>query len=538
MSFKTRLACTLATAALMGAAPLAAPMSAQAQSVTLKPTTDGLSASIRLTTPTTRFRFQDAGVARDDWTAPTRDAQTRDARLSGDAVEGTGDAFDRFTLLLKPDTTEEGRGYIAVTRVGDGYLLFAPALTGADDTLQLTLDAPQGWTLWPANDVSGYVYVGPAARIEQRVGGAAIMAPGLSPQVRTTALDTFDTAVNFFGHRFGAPPKPPTLVFTDQGAGPISFRGDVTDTEVISARLHGDDWAEPTDSALSDIRLLVFHESVHLWNSHFAVPAEGSPWLHEGGAQYLALVAASSTGVLNHEDGLDAISASLTNCRRAVGQSRSLAERIAGGPAMYDCGVTIQWLADLELRHASNGQRGVIDVWRDLIAQARAGRPDYGPADFVSALPAGSAVPALFDAPADQRWSALEARLTALGVRWENRPSRQTYLMAALSHLNASNCAPGVSKGYYLRDGYVQMDNDAACGALAGDLELGKIEGFDPMADARPMFEAVQTRCAAGEPVRFTARGQTMVREALCKTPLATPLAYALTIAPPLATQD
>ncbi|WP_312690471.1 hypothetical protein, partial [Brevundimonas nasdae] len=71
MSFKTRLACTLATAALMGAAPLAAPMSAQAQSVTLKPTTDGLSASIRLTTPTTRFRFQGAGVARDDWTAQT-----------------------------------------------------------------------------------------------------------------------------------------------------------------------------------------------------------------------------------------------------------------------------------------------------------------------------------------------------------------------------------------------------------------------------------------------------------------------------------
>lgn len=522
---KTTLAYTLAIAAL-----IAAPLSAQAQSVVLKPSADGLSADVRLSVPTARFVFQDPGVARDDWTV-----QTPGVRLDDGAVTAANGALRRFSLNLKPDATEDGRGYIAVSRIGTGYLVFAPALARADDHLRLSIDAPRGWTLWPANDVSGYVYVGPSALIDRRADGSAtIMDPALSPTVHTTALNTFDKAQSFYRSHFGAPPKPPTLVLTDQGAGPMSFRADVTDTEVISARLHGDTWKAPTDNALSDIRLLVFHESVHLWNSHFATPAEGSPWLHEGGAQYLALVAASSTGILNDEDGRDAISSSLTNCRRAVGQSRSFAERMAGGPAMYDCGVVIQWLADLELRHASDGQGGVIQVWRDLIAQARAGHPDYGPTDFMRALPAGSAVSLLFDAPAEERWSAVEARLTTLGVRWENRPSRQTYLTAALFHLNNSNCAPGVGKGFYLRDGYVQMDNDAACGALAGELELGRIEGFDPMADAQQMFEAVQARCASGETIRFTARGQTDVREALCKAPLVTPLAYDITTAPPL----
>ncbi len=103
-------------AALVG---LAAPV--QAQDVTLTPAPDGLVAEHRLARPETRFVFADAGVARSDWTSRTEGVVLEDAAASAVAP------VDRFSLLIRPDSTEDGRGYIALTRVGEGYSLYGPA---------------------------------------------------------------------------------------------------------------------------------------------------------------------------------------------------------------------------------------------------------------------------------------------------------------------------------------------------------------------------------------------------------------------------
>jgi len=119
-------------------------------------------------------------------------------------------------------------------------------------------------------------------------------------------------------------------------------------------------------------------------------------------------------------------------------------------------------------------------------------------------------------------------------VRWENRPSNLDYLTGVLFHLNSNNCQPGSEKGFYLRDGYVEMGNAETCGSLSGNVEIGTVEGIDPMAEPQAMFEAVQIRCEANAPVRFAARGSSAVSEALCTTRLVTPTAYSVTAAPAL----
>ncbi len=99
---------------------------ALSQNVTLTPTPEGVSARYRLTAPTGRFEFADPGVARSD-----RSPESEGTELDGAGVTlatpGAG-----FSILLRPDSTEEGRGYIALTRVGAGYVLYAPALKGTE----------------------------------------------------------------------------------------------------------------------------------------------------------------------------------------------------------------------------------------------------------------------------------------------------------------------------------------------------------------------------------------------------------------------
>lgn len=502
----------------------------QAQTVTLTPSLDGLIATYVLDAPFDRLVFAAPNTVRSDWSPLAQET----------VIDATGvypgQAIKEFSVLIRPDSTEIDRGYIALTRLGDGYILYVPALAGDGMSFKLAADIPADWTMTPPSDVSGYVYVGPSAAVETLSGGGGLIAArDVSPVLHDTISAAFADATTFYRSRFGPVATTPTLALTTQGAGPASFRGDVTDTGVISARFNGETWAKPEDEALKDVVRFVFHETSHVWNSHSAKPREGSSWLHEGGAEYMAMVGAISTGHMTEADARDSLSGRLTGCRRAVGSRPDASDRIAGGSAAYDCGTIIQWIADMELRLASRGFRSILDVWSDLIRRASRGEVDYGPVDFRAGLAPTSAIGLILDGPGDDRWPDLERRLATFGVRWENRPSRHDYLVAALFHLNAINCAAGASSGFYVRDGgYIEMDNDRTCGALSGPVGLATIEGINPVAEPQAMFEAVLARCAQGLAVRMTQRTPGEAIDVPCTRPLSLPTAYAVTEAPAL----
>lgn len=489
----------------------ALPDAVRAQAVSLRPTSDGLIVDYPASETAAPVTFAEPDVVHSDWTP-----------------------LNASSFLVRPDGTEDGRGYIALARVGEGYVLYAPALTAEGEALTLSIDGPDGWTLTPPGDTRGYVYVGPASAVQRLPSGAiTIAAPDLSPPLRTTAFGAFDAAIGFYTGRFGTPNTLPILSVTAQGAGPSPFRGDVTDSGMISARFNGQAWAAPDADALEGVAAFIFHETTHLWNSHYARPAEGSPWLHEGGAEYMALVGAVSTGLMTETQARESLSGRLTECRRRVGSRTPAVSRMTSGSAVYDCGTLIQWLADMELRQSGPG-RSIFDIWTDLIRAAAAGRPDYGPADFRARLAPDSAVALLFDAPGEDRWATIDARLTALGVRWENRPSNQAYVIGALSHLNAQSCAAGAATGFYIRDDFIQTANDDRCGPLSGEIPLATVAGLDPLAEPKAMFDAVQALCAATGPVVLTRRDTGEALSIDCRAPLAAPTAYAIIAAPAL----
>lgn len=503
---------------------------AKAQVVTLTPTPDGVVAEYCLETAAARFDFADKGVVRSDWVSRTEGLALDDATVSGSApVSG-------FSLLIRPDSTEDGRGYIALVRVGEGYVIYAPALAGEGQLPALTPRGPADWILTPTDDARGYVYFGPQASLRTLPSGAtAIADPGLAASLRDAVFDAFDQAVGFYTERFGPPPRLPMLSATTQGAGPMTFRGDVTDTPIISARFHGAGWADPRPDDLNDVAPFAFHETAHIWNSHFAVPVEGSPWLHEGGAEYMAVVGAATLGRMTEDQARESLSNRLTGCRRALGSRAPITERLASGSAVYDCGVLIQWLADMELRREPGAPNSIFDIWKGLIDHAAAARPEYGPADFRAGLAPDSAVTLLLDGPGEGRWPAMEERLTRLGVRWVNRPSRQDYVAAVFFHLIGQACTAGSSTGFYFREGYIQLGNADTCGPLSGDAPLATVEGLNPLEQPQAMFEAVQARCALNEPVRFVRRDTGAESTTVCAKPLNVPTAYAIADAPALA---
>lgn len=479
-------------------------------------TPDGVRVSYRLPAPVRRAAFADGGVFRETWTMATPGLTLSDGVVTGDLP------FDAFELDIAPDTAERDRVYMALSRIGEGVVIYGPGLKLEGHDLDLVLRTANGQTALPATSPEdGYAYIGPANQVVADARAAVAVGSGTPPELADPLRDGFFDAMTFYGRGLARDlPSPPALLVSVDGPGPAQFRGDVTDTGVTSLRFHGEAWR----SGMEQVTTFVWHEAFHLWNGKGSRDAESAPWLHEGGADYAALVGAVSTGALGEEQGRARLARWLNGCRTALGRRAFDPARLRSGAAPYDCGAVVQWLADLELRAAGRGD--VMAVWRTLL-----GADSYGVEEFRALLVPDSAAVALFEAPGPERWTVIEDRLARLGVTLENRPGDQDLMAAALFHVAGRNCRG--SYGFNNNPGELRLDG-ADCGALSGQPVIVSVEGAAPQTEGRAMFAAVQARCAAGQPVRYlTADGRTL--EAGCDAPLAEPAVWAVTASPALA---
>ena len=252
------------------------------------------------------------------------------------------------------------------------------------------------------------------------------------------------------------------------------------------------------------------------------------PWLHEGGAEYAALLGAVSTGDLDEAQGRAVLTRHLTRCREILGDRALDPARLRSGSGPYACGTLIQWLADLELRRSGSD---VLALWKTVLEAGRASPTGYGVAEFRAGLTSDSAVAVLLDGPAATRWSTIADRLRAAGVSLANEPGAKDFQGAALFHLAKRNCTG--SYGFYDNPGNLKLDG-AECGVLSGEPVIDTVEGFNPQTQSREMFDAVQARCAAGLPVRYLTRDGRLL-EPVCDAPLPTPEVWAVVDAPALA---
>jgi hypothetical protein len=527
-------ACLLVVGAWLGlAAPAGATQSPIGKAeVTVEVRSDGAHALFLLDRPASRFAFEGEAVVRSD----VFEVVTPGLTFSGDAVAAPA-PFRRFEIRIRPTAEERDAKYPAFVAIGAGGVLYAPALLGQSSAWRTSIrfTTLPGQLRAPARgEVSdGMVFVGPASLLT-RDGSVDVVADPATPQwLVAEAGDGLASAVRAYTKAMGVAPRRTPLLVLRHFAGGRSFNvGDATPGAVVTLRFHGDAWKTRDPQAAARIRTFIFHEAFHFWNGGIASPAEGTPtWLHEGGADYAALLGTAAPGPAGEDLVARQLAEALNRCRtglegagdKGLSQIGFLTNRIR-----YPCGMVLQWAVDLSVRRARPGA-SILDVWAATIGRARASRSKtYGLADFYAA--AGIAKPEEFlpaallvDRSGPTRWSELARALNALGAEVEQEVTPAGRRMALLFHVLGQSCtrlAKGEGFGFYTETDQIRLQTPSGCGVLAGDPPLRTIEGGDPLVLDPQTYAAVQAKCAAAQPVMFETRDGRKLA-APCAKPLA-----------------
>lgn len=487
--------------------------------VDLTRTASGLTARYRFPAPVRSFAFAaDGNVRRDGWTL----AAPSTATLDGSEVRAEAPAVD-FEFLIAPDPKEHDRVYPTLTPVGEGHVLYGPALFVRGLETSLVFDVAPGLAVRPTEHaINGYVFVGSEALIERRDGFELIGSETVAPWLAGAIAQEVNASLAYYAERLGLDVATPTIFMTDDSPGPMPFHGDVTSNGIIFLRFFGDRWTESDPDASREVAKFVRHEAFHLWNRGGA--PENPPWLHEGGAEYAAILAATKAGVLTEAQALEQVSFHTNRCRGALG-SRPLSELAPTGAGVYNCGVMLQWLADLHVRRSSSQQHDIFTLWHDLLGGA--GEGGYTADEFLAA--AGPLV-ALIDA--GSRWVELGAMLAEYGVSTNATPTGEDDRSVLVRHLLTVVC--GQAKvGFWTEDGYVRLDTDDTCGPLSGHPEIVAIEGHDLFKAPAQALAATQRKCHEQGAVSVTRR-DSAVLEVPCPTPASLRSVLRITAAPDL----
>lgn len=483
----------------------------------LSPAGDGLRASYALCTPVTAFAFEPYNTPQRaaDWTVPP--GWLFDG---GTLRRADGGAFENFELRLAPDSRFYDRRYVAVDRVGAGWTVFVEALRPAHGGLGLTFSgfAPddvlyaEGRTrpaaaaaLLLTEEADAIVYVG---SLENVTPGAITVIAGdeIPPWLRQKLITDMNRVIDRMTARFGRTLSGPTLIVTHRaewrGQG---FKGGVVGGEIVEIRLRGIDLTADEPSLGALLTNLAAHEAVHFWIGHIwkAARNDEEPWLHEGGAEYLASRLWQDAESLRAES-----EQRLNNCLLRTGGPLDGSEGPVHGNASYDCGFTLMLAAETASLRAGRGD--VFDLWHAVVEAA--GGDGFTPAAFLSEARArgGQA----FDDTAaivlaragDPRATALGERLSALGVvaapREADEAEAFTVRGLALMPVLGRSCQG--SHGFSTLPDRLRFDTGARCGpALAGDPEVVSVNGIDLMRAPGAAHAAIRSRCAAGGELRF-----------------------------------
>lgn len=478
----------------------------------VRPRHDGVDVRYTLEAPVREVRFADTGNVRTRWSV-----LEASLRMDGDVIVGST-PFTEFTVRIRPDEEPYDRVYPSLTAVGEGFALFGPALSLQGQDVEFSVAPAHGRAVLPAADTfAGYLFVGPADEASTTGEVGVVGSRNVAPAVAAAVVREVDVSLGFYRDMLGTSVATPTIIVSDQvpGLEGASHHGDVTANDVMFLRF-GKQFAE-SDDADDAVASFLRHESFHLWNRSFG---PGSPpWLHEGAAEYASILAVAHAGISTPERTFSRLDHNLTQCREALGE-QPFSQLSNRGSALYECGVAVQWIADLEARASDALPNGFFELWRELVA-----RQPYDESDFRALT--GPLVADFLDAP-HGRWQGLEERLRPLGVEFSREPSDAQWREATLRHVMSQVCR---SAGWWTEDGYVRLDTGEGCQGLPPQPEVIAMEGKALFGAAESAFSAVARRCKAGAAVRLGTRDGDVVRVP-CRAPAPPPAVLHLVHAP------
>lgn len=481
----------LAAAACTSASPLAA--ADPTQVIITRENQNALRVEIHSATPLSSIAFE-GGAA----------ILSSVSQLSAGEVRGEVIAFTApttsFNFEFAIQHQEQDAAYPPSFPIGvEGFAVYAPHFQPVAESAIVTL--VPGHQQAHGGDLAGFLYVASAETVRERDGIVVVADPTSLSDVRNAAETVLGQANAFFNSALGVSlQEAPTLIFTHDEQMTMPLVGDVSAGSVIALRLHGQAWADEPVAASAAVTKIISHEAFHLWNGVLIHPKEGAPpWLHEGGAEYGRIVFQSSTQALEQVAVQAELNGYLEACRTGLGP-KALSGFTDASRVRYACGVTEQWLADIDIRRATQGRRTVLSIWGELIETAKREGGAYDDQSFEEAARRQGGTSAslvdILDGGGDQ-WPRLIDAFQQRGVVIEAGASLRATRDSMLVSLLDANCS-GVN-GFYTEAGFVKLDTEDRCGVLSGNPEVQHVLGFDIFEAPEGAYEALRSHCSSHE---------------------------------------
>jgi hypothetical protein len=411
--------------------------------------------------------------------------------------------------------------------------------------------------------VDQYVFIGSGA---QRIGRGYRMVqdsavpPWLADavaQVASLALDRYSAALG------SAPASDATLLLTaGTASGPRQpgevFHGDVTPGQMI--RMHfAAPPAQPDASLRTDIDRFVAHELAHLWHARTGATL-AQPWLHEGGADWMAAVLLRDAGLVGPERLGAQLQAALTGCLLEHGNSiwREI-KAVHSRAYAYNCGLVLHALAYRAARAQATASHAANDAARKSAAASdplaitgalQRSAPEFDEAAFVAAVqgygPGGQALARTVRDGDVTLADGLRQVMRALQIEQRETPLAELGLPngQALFRIGGLACSRFV--GFFRRDDHIEFDADNQCTGLPPRARVAQVQGVPVPKDAVLALDRVAQRCVTAPQFDITLHDGSNISVA-CPTasrgrlppslPQFTPEALADFVPPPTAAQ-
>lgn len=240
----------------------------------------------------------------------------------------------------------------------------------------------------PESDrVAAFVYFGPATPLVSS-DVIAVVDPQTPVWFRNGLESflpkTFNTYAQQF--RFGLPRKATVLVSArfDDGNTGYSWKGGAR-KEQIQMRLRGLQLQQPNPAFASQQLKFLAHEAAHLWQARVSSTGP-TAWIHEGGADALALLVVQELGVWTAAEVKQAHADARRICSKELAATPlSEAGEIGSEPAYYACGLVIAATTEAAIT-AQEASASLFDFWHELITQAEALDRTYTLEAYLAAL--------------------------------------------------------------------------------------------------------------------------------------------------------
>ena len=444
------------------------------------------------------------------------------ARRDGVAFQDADvDVFtDDISLYwINPVVFPSGGGFVIHNR----YLLadqqrFATTVDYRPREREFLYVSGSGTATLEQRDFTREVYLGPIASLSGDPYLRIIAGNDVPGWARARVAGQVSRSVAFFKANLMPLPWPPTLIMaalpeTLEKTRP-RMMGRATPAGVLTFRFFGVDSLSDSEAGRAELESIAAHEVFHFWDGLVGRPREGNAasWLFEGSADYASMLARREFGQLDGSLWYHELDRHLASCRALLGnQGLGQLEGDAHHRAVYPCGLVVQWITDMAVRHARHTQSGFFEVWRALLVRARAQGGFYQVTDFRTTLAAIdptalATVDLLFLPDSGDRWAKLRRQMESYGVKTGPAPQGEnTAYYSLFQSLARADCTPPAN--FRVSDGASGLRLEIerpSCRHFGTSTEVRAVEGRPLRLDIYGAYSAMMQKCASSLPVGVT----------------------------------